>query len=195
MKHKKFNNFSRIKWRKQHENVFLLSGTDRLVHCYIHERGAKRYLEVPNELNPFPELSDLPSSAVSIDICETKRFRIVAVGCQNGCLRLLIIKEGVQTISKTLFLEGPISSLCLFRARGPKSHAKTGLTNVIMQGANFDHNFHPLVKKVNSSVISFKKNKNIEKYKNERNIMRAMNLVVGEAIGRVILFRYQTSYC
>lgn len=160
-----------------------------MIHCYIHERGLKRYLEVPNLNLPIQELQDLPSSVIAIDICETKRFRIVAIGCQNGCLKLIIKEGSQQPISKTLFLEGPITSLFLFRARGPKSHAKTGLSNVITQGANFDHNFHPLVKKVNSSVISFKKSKNIGQYKSERHIMRSMNLVVGEAIGRVILFR------
>lgn len=37
----------------------------------------------------FPEFNDLPSSALSIDICETNTHRIIVVGCQNGYLRFI----------------------------------------------------------------------------------------------------------
>ena len=72
-------------------NAFLLSGTDKIIHTFV-QSDAALFAEVPTS-DVFPEqaLWDLlPSSATAFDIYETVTHRYVAVGCQNGYLRLSV---------------------------------------------------------------------------------------------------------
>lgn len=93
-----------------------------------------------------------------------------------------IDKIGTEIIEKSIYLEGPVNNVCLFRPIGPKSPNKTGLTTVIHIGSYFDVEVHPKIENIN---------KNVEKIlKTKDDPLRALHLVVGDALGNLFLFRY-----
>lgn len=84
------------------EEVFLLSGSDKVIHTFI--KDSNLFQEVLT-YKYFPELCRLPSCAVRFTI---KKDYFV-IGCQNGYLRLA---KKNMVIEK--YFDGPINSICQF---------------------------------------------------------------------------------
>ncbi len=168
--------------------MFLLSGLDRAVHCFAtkehdpNERyptSALAFMEIETydymrEL--FPSLLQLPSSALCIDIHETTTHQITAVGCQNGFLRITVLsksRQGEVLESAPLFLNGPVSSLKLFRICENRKLC------------------HPFVGTILKQMRHKTKVKSPHPYDDDADYdpYTCLNLLVGEAMGRVTLYR------
>jgi hypothetical protein len=175
----------RVEWEGVVENVFLLSGLDKVVHCFAtvpkerYPSSTLEFMEVDSydymrEL--FPSLLQLPASALCIDIHETTTHQITAIGCQNGFLRLTVLsksRQGEVLESAPLFLNGPVNSVRLFR---------------ICENQTFCHPFVANALKQVSKTTVFKipsPRDSDEEY----DPFHCLNLIVGEAMGRVTLFR------
>ncbi|XP_030757029.1 KICSTOR complex protein kaptin-like [Sitophilus oryzae] len=72
------------------EIVFVLSGSDNLVHIY-HENTAEHVYKELDSKERFPEFSKTPSPVVWIDICHINNYteRVTAFGCECGYVKLL----------------------------------------------------------------------------------------------------------
>jgi len=65
----------------------------------------------------IPELCNISDIVLSLDILEYNTYRIIALGCQNGNIYLLIYNYQDQSISKhSKHLDGPIPSVKLFQS-------------------------------------------------------------------------------
>ncbi|XP_015706048.1 KICSTOR complex protein kaptin [Coturnix japonica] len=79
------------------DTVFLLSGTDPGVHLYRENEGLHQFEEQPvHEL--FPELEELPSSVLWLDVVAVplSRRRLTAVGCQSGYVRVAHVDQDTR---------------------------------------------------------------------------------------------------
>lgn len=191
-----------MEWEGVVENVFLLSGLDKVVHCFATVPKESRYpssslefMEVDSydymkEL--FPSLLQLPASALCIDIHETVTHQITATGCQNGFLRLTVLsktRQGEVLESAPLFLNGPVNSVKLFRICGSETidnptycHPLVG--NVLRQLSSKHVQSTPKRKAKSPSGTAYEFDED-----SQYDPLTCLNLIVGEAIGRVTLFR------
>ncbi|KAL0487890.1 kaptin [Acrasis kona] len=186
----------RVELQGSISNILLLSGLDKSVHCFATVPPEQGY-NVPQiqfmELDSyeymkdlFPSLLHLPASALCIDIFETETHQITAIGCQNGFLRLTVLsksRQGEVLENAPLFMNGPVNSLRLFRVRSQcedinnptACHPFVGNLLKQMTGCDVDS-------KTKSTELS-------DDVDLGYNILQCLNLVVGEAMGRVTLFR------
>ncbi|XP_049651954.1 KICSTOR complex protein kaptin isoform X7 [Accipiter gentilis] len=76
------------------ETVFLLSGNDPSVHLYKENEGSHQFEEQPVQ-HLFPELQDLPSNILWLDVCNIPGTgqRITAFGCQSGYVRVARVDQ------------------------------------------------------------------------------------------------------
>ncbi|XP_062033114.1 KICSTOR complex protein kaptin isoform X2 [Lepus europaeus] len=106
----------------QLETVFLLSGNDPAIHLYKEDEGLHQFEEQPVE-NLFPELTDLPSSVLWLDVRSlpgTTR-RLSALGCQSGYVRVAHVDQQSREVLQvwTVLQDGPVSRVILFSLSGP----------------------------------------------------------------------------
>lgn len=197
--------------------LFLLSGTDRHVHCYFLDQiyfpnkgisagsgnagggsssGGGGGMSVAPSLvaqyqvrearieNIFPELTELPSSALSIDIINERDCNAVAVGCQNGYISLSVQSKELlpqqqqqqqQQNNKATYnrlLSSPISAVRFFT-----------VTNSPAQSS------HPLITALNRHARQTLD----EEAPRSANMLDAqlhsLNLLVAESVGRVMMYR------
>ncbi|XP_017650968.1 KICSTOR complex protein kaptin isoform X1 [Nannospalax galili] len=115
----------------QLETVFLLSGNDPAIHLYKENEGLHQFEEQPVE-NLFPELTDLTSSVLWLDVRNlpgTSR-RLSALGCQNGYVRVAHVDQQSQEVLQTwtVLQDGPISRVIVFSlsdAVDPPTHVSS----------------------------------------------------------------------
>lgn len=106
----------------QLETVFLLSGNDPAIHLYKENEGLHQFEEQPVE-NLFPELTDLTSSVLWLDIHNlpgTSR-RLSALGCQSGYVRVAHVDQRSREVLQTwtVLQDGPISRVIVFSLSAP----------------------------------------------------------------------------
>ncbi|XP_029427031.1 KICSTOR complex protein kaptin-like [Rhinatrema bivittatum] len=79
------------------ETVFLLSGNDQQIHLYKENEGLHQFEEQPVE-NLFPELKDLPSNVLWMDVYNlpNSTCRITAFGCQSRFVSLSHVDQASQ---------------------------------------------------------------------------------------------------
>ncbi|KAM6223399.1 KICSTOR complex protein kaptin [Rhynchocyon petersi] len=101
----------------QLETVFLLSGNNPAIHLYKENEGLHQFEEQPVE-NLFPELTNLTSSALWLDVHNmpgTSR-RLTALGCQSGYVRVAHVDQLSREVLQTWTIQqdGPISRVIVF---------------------------------------------------------------------------------
>ncbi|XP_061875601.1 LOW QUALITY PROTEIN: KICSTOR complex protein kaptin [Colius striatus] len=99
------------------ETVFLLSGTDPAVRLYRENAASHQFEEQPlSQL--FPELQQLPSSVLWLDVCNLPGTdqRLTAFGCQNGYVRVARVAQADGAILQSCSVQhdGPVSSVLIF---------------------------------------------------------------------------------
>ncbi|XP_045701322.1 KICSTOR complex protein kaptin [Phyllostomus hastatus] len=107
----------------QLETVFLLSGNDPAIHLYKENEGLHQFEEQSVE-NLFPELTDLTSSVLWLDVHNlpgTTR-RLSALGCQSGYVRVAHVDQRSREVLQTwtVLQDGPISRVIVFSLSAPK---------------------------------------------------------------------------
>nr|XP_033812253.1 KICSTOR complex protein kaptin isoform X2 [Geotrypetes seraphini] len=99
------------------ETVFLLSGNDQQIHLYKENEDLHQFEEQPVE-NLFPELKDLPSNVLWMDVYNlpSSTCRITAFGCQSGFVSLSHVDQTTRVVlqSWTIQQDGPISRVLIF---------------------------------------------------------------------------------
>ncbi|XP_030400365.1 KICSTOR complex protein kaptin isoform X2 [Gopherus evgoodei] len=102
----------------QPETVFLLSGNDPCIHLYKENKGLHQFEEQPVQ-NLFPELQELPSNVLWLDVCNIPGSgrRLTAFGCQSGYVRVAQVEQARREIlqSWSIQQDGPISKVLVFR--------------------------------------------------------------------------------
>ncbi|XP_036380976.1 KICSTOR complex protein kaptin [Megalops cyprinoides] len=105
------------------ETVFLLSGHDQRIHLYKENASLHQFEEHPVE-RLFPELQDLPSNVLWLDVLSISGGRrLSAFGCQNGCVGLALVEQtGPEVLqSWRIQQDSPVSTVLLFPLRsGPE---------------------------------------------------------------------------
>ncbi|XP_048840081.1 KICSTOR complex protein kaptin [Brienomyrus brachyistius] len=109
------------------ETVFLLSGHDQQIHLYKENASLHQFEEQPiGKL--FPELQDLPSNVIWMDMMRVSAGRrLSAFGCQNGCVGLALVKqEGPEILqSWQIQQDSPVSKVLLFSLETPRPQTRT----------------------------------------------------------------------
>lgn len=99
------------------ETVFLLSGNDPCIHLYKENEGLHQFEEQPVQ-NLFPELQELPSNVLWLDVCNipSSGQRITAFGCQSGYVRVAQVDQASRVVlqSWSIQQDGPISKVLVF---------------------------------------------------------------------------------
>ncbi|KAK5918605.1 hypothetical protein CgunFtcFv8_003354 [Champsocephalus gunnari] len=98
------------------ETVFLLSGHDQRIHLYKENSSLHQFEEQPVE-RLFPELEDLPSNVLWLDMLSVAGGRrLSAFGCQNGCVGLAQVSQTEPEVLQSwrFQFDSPISSVLLF---------------------------------------------------------------------------------
>ncbi|XP_058051076.1 KICSTOR complex protein kaptin [Ahaetulla prasina] len=99
------------------ETVFLLSGNDPAIHLYKENEELHQFEEQPVE-NLFPELKELPSIVLWLDVCNIPHSgqRITAFGCQSGYIRVAQVEPAERVVlqSWSIQQDGPISKVLVF---------------------------------------------------------------------------------
>ncbi|XP_074630148.1 KICSTOR complex protein kaptin-like isoform X1 [Acropora palmata] len=111
-----------VKGRK--EVVFLLCGSDQSVHMFCEDRVQQRFEEQP-VADYFPELQNLASNVLWLEVQIHQSRRITVLGCQDGHVKLAVIELAVQpSVIKEYNLnrDGPISSVKLFSLNPGQAH-------------------------------------------------------------------------
>jgi len=108
----------------EEETVWLLGGSDRLVHIYRDDKNIHMYTEWQDKGRVFPEFANaFPSVPLWIDIHLSSGRRVSAVGCECGFLQVSVVElegnseAGVRyslTHSWTREFDGPLTSTKLF---------------------------------------------------------------------------------
>lgn len=113
----------------QRETVFLLSGHDQRIHLYKENASLHQFEEQPVE-KFFPELSELPSNVLWLDVLSIDGCRhLTTFGCQNGCVGLALVNQRGPEIVKSWRLQqdSPISTVLLFPLKLPAHSSTQGL--------------------------------------------------------------------
>uniref|UniRef100_A0A8C8S1J8 Kaptin, actin binding protein n=1 Tax=Pelusios castaneus TaxID=367368 RepID=A0A8C8S1J8_9SAUR len=101
----------------QPETVFLLSGNDPSIHLYKENEGLHQFEEQPVQ-NLFPELQELPSNVLWLDVCNIPGSgqRLTAFGCQSGYVRVAQVEQASREVlqSWSIQQDGPISKVLVF---------------------------------------------------------------------------------
>ncbi|XP_067412794.1 KICSTOR complex protein kaptin [Emydura macquarii macquarii] len=101
----------------QPETVFLLSGNDPCIHLYKENESLHQFEEQPVQ-NLFPELQELPSNVLWLDVCNIPGSgrRLTALGCQSGYVRVAQVEQASREVlqSWSIQQDGPISKVLVF---------------------------------------------------------------------------------
>ncbi|XP_065061374.1 KICSTOR complex protein kaptin-like [Rhopilema esculentum] len=97
------------------EQVLLLSGSDKKVHLFKENEEIQRFEEYPIE-ESFPELCDLPSSVIWMDVKHCRfSIRVTAFGCENGFAKVTAVDANAVVLkSYTMDIGGLVTSVRLF---------------------------------------------------------------------------------
>ncbi|XP_062454231.1 KICSTOR complex protein kaptin isoform X2 [Rhea pennata] len=99
------------------ETVFLLSGNDPCIHLYKENEGLHQFEEQPVQ-NLFPELQELPSNVLWLDVCNIPGSgqRVTAFGCQSGYVRVAQVDQASRVVlqSWSIQQDGPVSKVLVF---------------------------------------------------------------------------------
>ncbi|XP_068257340.1 KICSTOR complex protein kaptin isoform X2 [Nyctibius grandis] len=99
------------------ETVFLLSGNDPAVHLYKEHAASHQFEEQPVQ-HLFPELQDVPSNILWLDVCNLpgSGHRLTAFGCQSGHVRVARVAQGPPVVLQTWTIQhdGPVSHVLVF---------------------------------------------------------------------------------
>ncbi|KAG7205177.1 hypothetical protein KM043_018268 [Ampulex compressa] len=99
------------------EVVWLISGSDYKIHMIREDKLYHGYSESPIE-KYFPELHNIPAIALWINIYyyNNYKWRLTAVGCECGLVKIAIVKVPNLEVSHSWMLryDKPISSICIF---------------------------------------------------------------------------------
>ncbi|XP_039366816.1 KICSTOR complex protein kaptin [Mauremys reevesii] len=108
----------------QPETVFLLSGNDPCIHLYKENKGLHQFEEQPVQ-NLFPELQELPSNVLWLDVCNIPGSgrRLTAFGCQSGYVRVAQVEQASREVlqSWSIQQDGPISKVLVLRLPSSES--------------------------------------------------------------------------
>ncbi|KAM6288785.1 LOW QUALITY PROTEIN: KICSTOR complex protein kaptin [Aegotheles albertisi] len=116
------------------ETVFLLSGNDPAVHLW--ENPSSHQFEEQPVHGLFPELQDLPSNILWLDVCNLPALghRISAFGCQSGFVRVGVDQSSRAVLqSWSIQQDGPISKVLVFLCTGAGGRHGPG-RDVLRQG-------------------------------------------------------------
>ncbi|EMP28706.1 Kaptin [Chelonia mydas] len=106
----------------QPETVFLLSGNDPCIHLYKENEGLHQFEEQPVQ-NLFPELQELPSNVLWLDVCNIPGSgqRLTAFGCQSGYVRVAQVEQASREVLQSWSIQkkNPISKVLLFTLPSP----------------------------------------------------------------------------
>ncbi|XP_044290995.1 KICSTOR complex protein kaptin [Varanus komodoensis] len=101
----------------QPETVFLLSGNDPAIHLYKENEALHQFEEQPVE-NLFPELKELPSNVLWLDVYNipSSGQRITAFGCQSGYIQVAHVEPARRVVLRSWSIQqdGPISKVLVF---------------------------------------------------------------------------------
>ncbi|XP_076843664.1 KICSTOR complex protein kaptin [Brachyhypopomus gauderio] len=112
------------------ETVFLLSGHDQCIHLYKENVSLHQFEEQPVE-RFFPELKDLPSNVLWLDVLSIDGGRrLTTFGCQNGCVGLALVDQKEPEILQSWCLQqdSPVSTVLLFPLKLPHYDSNTNET-------------------------------------------------------------------
>ncbi|KAH1007617.1 hypothetical protein HUJ04_004829 [Dendroctonus ponderosae] len=81
------------------EIVFILTGSDNLVHIYHENTSEHSYKDIDNR-DLFPEFGKTPSPVIWIDICHLNNYeeRVTAFGCECGYVKLLKVNTKTNKV-------------------------------------------------------------------------------------------------
>eukprot|EP00026_Physarum_polycephalum_P008199 Phypoly_transcript_08278.p1 GENE.Phypoly_transcript_08278~~Phypoly_transcript_08278.p1 ORF type:complete len:441 (+),score=47.31 Phypoly_transcript_08278:149-1471(+) len=155
------------------KRVFILSGNDEQLHLYTEDRKPKEFQEIPLKTH-FPEIVNVASSALTIDIQYTGKLRVVALGYQSGFVALSVFDESTEAVVSTAHVmqDGPVSTLKMY---SPDIYSNF----TTYQNRNKPVHIHP-------SLEDFDK---YSRAKNQTNGEVPVHLVVGSALGYAIVFK------
>ncbi|KAM7441816.1 hypothetical protein ABFA07_009144 [Porites harrisoni] len=143
-----------IKGRR--EIVFLLCGSDESVHMFCEDRIHKRFEEQPVK-NYFPELQNLPSNILWLEVLTEQSRRVTVLGCQDGYVKVAVTDlTGEPNIVKehSLHRDGPISSVKLFSLTSCKTEAIDDEKKIIEDETDPISEYHLLVScSIEASVV------------------------------------------
>jgi hypothetical protein len=168
-----------VSYEGNNESMFLISGSDKKIHIFAPDNrySSLQFSKVDNvkfKYEFLPSLMNLQGSALCIDMYESEHSQVTAIGYQNGFLQVLIKSKNGSTDGRLhdtppLFLNGPVNSVKLFRCR-PN---------------NVPNCSHFLI----SRTIDIINEGTTQKQEGLDDDLNCLNLVVGEAVGRVTVFR------
>uniref|UniRef100_A0A663F7N4 Kaptin, actin binding protein n=1 Tax=Aquila chrysaetos chrysaetos TaxID=223781 RepID=A0A663F7N4_AQUCH len=99
------------------KTVFLLSRNNPSVRLYKENEGSHQFEEQPVQ-HLFPELQDLPSNVLWLDVCNIPGAgqHITAFGCQSGYVRVARVDQASRAVlqSWSIQQDGPISKVLVF---------------------------------------------------------------------------------
>uniref|UniRef100_A0A6B2L939 Uncharacterized protein n=1 Tax=Arcella intermedia TaxID=1963864 RepID=A0A6B2L939_9EUKA len=100
---------------KKNEDIILVSGNDKTVHCYKQDATSKQYNEVQLD-QVFPELCFLKDKIIlTMDFhFNTDTDYSIAIGCQDGTV--LVMTTKTETVVSHILFDGPISSIQFFES-------------------------------------------------------------------------------
>jgi hypothetical protein len=158
--------------------VFLVSGSDNRLHLYkfvpesgFHELLGSKYLPTMT--------TSYPSSVISLDTEVFGNMGVLAVGCQDGTVQAISKQDGV-TRQWSVSLDGPISSLKIYKSAPRQSAPKTSHT---------EPSHHPLIRSLQERIRETMKQHNAATTAPPPEYGQfEVNLIVGASIGYAIVF-------
>lgn len=149
------------------EMVWILSGSDCCAHIFREDKEKQCFFE-ESVFTYFPELCELPSIAIWIDVYNLETSdgvkRITAVGCENGIVQLTVVEidtdndKHIVTAFWKLEYDGPVLSVRIFTDQNVSlmktNQFKEKLKKALHFDIEVDSNVHLLVvNSIESSVV------------------------------------------
>ncbi|XP_028397705.1 KICSTOR complex protein kaptin-like [Dendronephthya gigantea] len=113
------------------ENVFLLSGSDGKIHLYEKASINQEFREQKVE-DYFPEFQNLPNNVIWMDVYyDGDRRRLSCFACQNGFLKMVVVKKNVVIKEWSSMHDGPVSSVKIFTFEAQQCKISNELREVL----------------------------------------------------------------
>ncbi|EGG19027.1 hypothetical protein DFA_02270 [Cavenderia fasciculata] len=194
----------------KNQQVFLLSGSDEKIHLY-HLNEHNEYIE--GDLSKyFPEMVNLPSLALKIEIVYYLNYRLVAIGFQSGYLQLTITNlDNNNVTTDSYYFDGPVQAISIFSDKNDihfdKYQQQQSTTPPIISSQSTSNGSKLKMKStidssyLNDLILKMKEEKEKEKDNQETNYTRdqneqeeeeevpKLNLLAASVIGYAMIFR------